>query len=149
MTQHVADLITEDILCPGGMPAFLAMPRGSGPFPVIVLMHERYGLVQHTRDLAMRCARDGFQGGALAIAHRAVCGFRVKPARAALGGRDRGRAVIRGKRKPQRGGGQVERGQRGAQPRRRKGLGGALVGSAPRAVDEPIAERGAREATTL
>jgi carboxymethylenebutenolidase len=60
MTQHVADLITEDILCPGGMPAFLAMPRGGGPFPVIVLMHERYGLVQHTRDLAMRCARDGF-----------------------------------------------------------------------------------------
>jgi carboxymethylenebutenolidase len=27
---------------------------------VIVLMHERYGLVAHTRDLARRCAADGF-----------------------------------------------------------------------------------------
>jgi carboxymethylenebutenolidase len=42
------------------MPAFLAMPRAPGPHPVIILMHERYGLVQHTKDLAMRCARDGF-----------------------------------------------------------------------------------------
>jgi dienelactone hydrolase len=54
-------LKVEDILCPGGMPAFIAHPRGAeGRLPVVVLMHERYGLVQHTRDLAMRCARDGF-----------------------------------------------------------------------------------------
>ena len=54
-------LRTEDILCPGGMPAFLAGPaEPEGRMPVVVLMHERYGLVQHTRDLAMRCARDGF-----------------------------------------------------------------------------------------
>lgn len=54
-------LTTDEILCPGGMPAFLAMPRDAeGRLPVVVLMHERYGLVQHTRDLAMRCARDGF-----------------------------------------------------------------------------------------
>lgn len=51
---------TSDIICPGGMPAFLAIPRDAeGRLPVVVLMHERYGLVQHTRDLAVRCARDG------------------------------------------------------------------------------------------
>ena len=27
-------------------------------FPTVILMHERYGLVKHTRDQAMRSARD-------------------------------------------------------------------------------------------
>jgi carboxymethylenebutenolidase len=50
----------QDITCDNGMPAFLALPAGGGPFPVVILMHERYGLVQHTRDQAVRCARDGY-----------------------------------------------------------------------------------------
>jgi len=57
MTFHVSG---EMIECPGGMPAFLARPEGPGPFPVVILMHERYGLVQHAKDLAKRCARDGY-----------------------------------------------------------------------------------------
>jgi carboxymethylenebutenolidase len=51
---------SEDIVCPGGMPAFLAIPKTQGPFPSVILMHERYGLVAHTRDLARRSAADGF-----------------------------------------------------------------------------------------
>ena len=40
---------------------FLAMPKsGDGPFAAIVLGHERYGLVQHTLDLAAKFARDGY-----------------------------------------------------------------------------------------
>jgi carboxymethylenebutenolidase len=54
------EIATRDIVCADGLPAFVAHPAGSGRYPVVVLMHERYGLVQHTRDLAMRCARDGF-----------------------------------------------------------------------------------------
>jgi carboxymethylenebutenolidase len=54
------DVASESITCENGMPAFLAYPAGGGKFPTIVLMHERYGLVKHTRDQAMRCARDGF-----------------------------------------------------------------------------------------
>ena len=50
----------HDMVCPGGMPAYLAWPHGRGPFPVVILMHERYGLVAHTRDLARRCAADGY-----------------------------------------------------------------------------------------
>lgn len=44
------------------MPAFLAMPATAGnqKVPAVVLMHERYGLVKHTCDLAERFARDGF-----------------------------------------------------------------------------------------
>ena len=50
----------EDIECPGGMLAFLAYPKAAGRYPVVILMHERYGLVAHTKDLARRCAADGY-----------------------------------------------------------------------------------------
>ncbi|MDB5651760.1 MAG: hypothetical protein JWL62_3280 [Hyphomicrobiales bacterium] len=56
----MTNLETKTITCAGDMPAFLAKPEGSGRKPVVVLMHERYGLVDHTRDLAKRCANDGF-----------------------------------------------------------------------------------------
>src|SRR4030095_9386465 len=55
-----ADISTQDIICDNGMPAFLAHPTGGGPFPTVILMHDRYGLVKHTRDHAMRSARDVF-----------------------------------------------------------------------------------------
>ena len=39
---------------------FLAVPeQGTGPFTAVILGHERYGLVQHTLDLAARFASDG------------------------------------------------------------------------------------------
>lgn len=55
------DITTKTIRCSGGLPAFLAAPAvDQGKLPAIVLMHERYGLVKHTCDLAARFARDGF-----------------------------------------------------------------------------------------
>jgi carboxymethylenebutenolidase len=51
---------TQETVCANGMPAFVAKPAGQGPFPVVILIHERYGLVPHTRDLAKKCASDGF-----------------------------------------------------------------------------------------
>lgn len=58
----MAEIVTKRVTCDGGLPAFLAMPAvdGGGKVPAIVLMHERYGLVKHTCDLAERFARDGF-----------------------------------------------------------------------------------------
>jgi len=51
----------KDVVCANGMPAVIASPAdAAGRLPVVVLMHERYGLVQHTRDQAARCARDGY-----------------------------------------------------------------------------------------
>jgi carboxymethylenebutenolidase len=50
----------EEIICAGGMPAYLARPAADGKAPCIVLMHERYGLVQHTKDLARRFAEAGY-----------------------------------------------------------------------------------------
>jgi carboxymethylenebutenolidase len=54
------DIATRTVTCRGALPAFLAVPASDRPLPAIVLMHERYGLVQHTRDLAARFARDGY-----------------------------------------------------------------------------------------
>ncbi|MEA2976075.1 MAG: carboxymethylenebutenolidase [Alphaproteobacteria bacterium] len=54
------DVATEEITCAGAMPAFLARPAPAGRYPVVILIHERYGLVPHTRDLAKRCAGDGY-----------------------------------------------------------------------------------------
>lgn len=56
----MSNILIREIVCAGGMPAFVAKPEGSGKKPVVILMHERYGLVDHTRDLAKRCAGDGF-----------------------------------------------------------------------------------------
>jgi carboxymethylenebutenolidase len=54
------DIATRTVHCAGGLPAFLAVPATDTKVPAIVLMHERYGFVRHTRDLAGRFARDGF-----------------------------------------------------------------------------------------
>src|SRR5437016_508469 len=51
---------TQILKTADGMPVYLASPKEDGCYPVVILMHERYGLVQHTQDLARRCAEDGF-----------------------------------------------------------------------------------------
>jgi carboxymethylenebutenolidase len=54
------NVIIREVTCDGGMPAFVARPAAKGKHACVVLMHERYGLVQHTRDLAVRFAGDGY-----------------------------------------------------------------------------------------
>jgi len=54
------DISTRTVRCAGELPAFLAVPATDAKASAVVLMHERYGLVRHTRDLAERFARDGF-----------------------------------------------------------------------------------------
>ena len=56
----MSDVASKTIRCAGDLPAFLAVPAKQEKAAAIILMHERYGLVQHTKDLAMRFARDGF-----------------------------------------------------------------------------------------
>ena len=55
----MAHITTKSIRCADGLPAYLAVPALNGPGGAIVLMHERYGFVRHTRDLAERLACDG------------------------------------------------------------------------------------------
>lgn len=51
---------TSAVQCANGMDAFLAVPGTPGPHPSMVLMHERYGLVQHSKELATRFATEGY-----------------------------------------------------------------------------------------
>lgn len=43
-----------------GMRVWSAHPEGPGPFPTFIMLHERYGPVQHTFDQAQRIADEGF-----------------------------------------------------------------------------------------
>ena len=57
----MADIKTKSVTCESGLPAFVAVPNSlTVPAPAIVGMHERYGFVPHTQDLAERFAREGF-----------------------------------------------------------------------------------------
>jgi carboxymethylenebutenolidase len=78
----------------GEMPAFVAVPDTDAKVPCVVVMHERYGFVRHTRELAERFARDGF----VAIApdfyfkhpdqdalHRGDSGYNIRDSEAVVG----------------------------------------------------------------
>ena len=56
----MTEIVTRTTTCAGGLPAFIAAPDVADKVPVIVLLHERYGLVPHTMDLARRHAREGY-----------------------------------------------------------------------------------------
>ena len=61
MAGNYPDAETSMVTFGNRVHGFLAVPRkASGPFPGVVLGHERYGLVQHTLDLAAKFARDGY-----------------------------------------------------------------------------------------
>jgi carboxymethylenebutenolidase len=73
------------------MPAFMAAPAGDAKAPAVIVMHERYGLVRHTEDLAQRFARDGFVAIApdfffrhpdQAVLHRGEVGYGMSDAEA-------------------------------------------------------------------
>ncbi len=51
---------TGYVSCASGARAYFARPEGAVVMPCAVLLHERYGLVQHTENLTERLARDGF-----------------------------------------------------------------------------------------
>jgi carboxymethylenebutenolidase len=46
--------------CGDDMPAFVAVPDHTSKAPAVIVVHERYGFLRHTRDLAERFAGDGF-----------------------------------------------------------------------------------------
>ena len=57
----MTNITTTEITLAGGLPARIARPANMDrPAPGIVLMHERYGLVQHTLDLGERFAAEGY-----------------------------------------------------------------------------------------
>lgn len=51
---------TQRLEAPTGMPVMVAGPTESGTYPCVVILHERYGLVKHTEDLAEKLAGSGY-----------------------------------------------------------------------------------------
>lgn len=50
--------------------AYLARPASGTSFPAVVIIHENRGLVEHTKDIARRYAREGFVGLAVDLVSR-------------------------------------------------------------------------------
>jgi carboxymethylenebutenolidase len=53
-----------------GIDAVRALPRTGGKRPAVIILHERYGVDRHTRDLTAKLARAGFVGLAPDLFHR-------------------------------------------------------------------------------
>ena len=54
----------------GGISAVRALPRTKGKRPAVIILHERYGIDQHTKDLTVKLAQSGFVGLAPDLFHR-------------------------------------------------------------------------------
>ncbi len=44
---------------------YLARPKGGGPYPAVLIIHENRGLMDHFKDVARRLAKNGYVGFAL------------------------------------------------------------------------------------
>jgi carboxymethylenebutenolidase len=60
MTATVSGIDERRVKGAKGTPALLCWPQLSGTFPCVQILHERYGLVPHTEDLARKIAAEGF-----------------------------------------------------------------------------------------
>lgn len=41
---------------------YLARPKGGGPYPAVLIIHENRGLLEHFKDVARRLAKNGYVG---------------------------------------------------------------------------------------
>lgn len=58
-----ADLVASDVIIPTGkdsMPAFVARPKKSGKYPVVIVIHEIFGIHEYIRDVCRRLAKVGY-----------------------------------------------------------------------------------------
>jgi len=47
---------------PSGMTVFRGLPKAKGKRPAVILLHERYGVDRHTKDLTVKLAQAGYVG---------------------------------------------------------------------------------------
>src|SRR5262245_7167689 len=53
-----------------GIAAVRALPKANGKRPAVIILHERYGIDQHTKDLTVKLAQTGLVGLAPDLFHR-------------------------------------------------------------------------------
>lgn len=54
----------------GEMPAYRAMPASGGPFPMVLVCHEAWGVHEHIKDICRRLAKAGYYAIAAELAAR-------------------------------------------------------------------------------
>jgi carboxymethylenebutenolidase len=65
-----AGIVSSMIKFGGGIGAARALPKAKGKRPAVIILHERYGIDQHTKDLTVKLAQAGFVGLAPDLFHR-------------------------------------------------------------------------------
>lgn len=74
ITTDAAGLTTETVTyaAPDGfdLPAYVARPQGEGPFPVVVVVSEIFGVHEYIRDVCRRLAKQGYAAIAPAFFNR-------------------------------------------------------------------------------
>jgi carboxymethylenebutenolidase len=64
VTTDASGLVVADVTyaAPDGftLPAFVARPQGEGPFPVVIVVSEIFGVHEYIRDVCRRLARAGY-----------------------------------------------------------------------------------------
>lgn len=63
ITTDLTGIVDADVLVNtsnGKIPAYQAMPKGNGPFPVLIIAHEIFGVHEFIRNVCRRFAKLGF-----------------------------------------------------------------------------------------
>jgi carboxymethylenebutenolidase len=58
--KTISKISSSTVQLGGGMSGFRALPKAKGKRPAVILFHERYGIVQHTKDLVVKFAQAGY-----------------------------------------------------------------------------------------
>jgi carboxymethylenebutenolidase len=61
-TRKKAGIMPSTVRFGGGINAVRALPKAKGKRPAVIILHERYGIDQHTKDLTVKLAQAGFVG---------------------------------------------------------------------------------------
>src|ERR1041385_430477 len=69
-TKKTASISSSPVRFGDGVGAVRALPKARGKRPAVILLHERYGIDKHTKDLTTRLAQAGFMGLAPDLFHR-------------------------------------------------------------------------------
>lgn len=74
ITTEAAGLTAETVIyaAPDGfdLPAYVARPQGAGPFPVVIVVSEIFGVHEYIRDICRRLAKQGYAAIAPAFFNR-------------------------------------------------------------------------------
>ena len=63
ITTDTKGIVAGEVTVPvadGPMPAYRALPEGNGPFPLVLVVQEIFGVHEHIKDLCRRLAKAGY-----------------------------------------------------------------------------------------